>query len=597
VTYEPSAPLARYDSIVLRARFRRPVDDAYNEGPMQQRVGVLRRSAGEFTLTFRLPDSVVFAVFAVESPASDIIDDNDQQLWELVTTGEVGKPLYDALVQKQNDLMGRNWEEGLRTARAMVALYPDDPDAGSSLVVYERWVLGDRIADSLLPGHRKRFAAFQAAFAEKPDLPPRIITGMFHFAMQLDDSAAKRFWNSRLQKSGQNDAETALWEEVRLAQQYIKTEKDPRGFYQVVATDPAYFREFERVWQRVEPTHDHRLGMLAQNSLSHAIGAKDTVQLRVWAGRYHRLDPDITGGAAWLAKDMLPYPTLRDTALAWLREGARVLAESPDAYRPLTATLAAQQEANRGRAQPILAELGNALIADGNPAAGLDTLRLAASYGWNPEVLRRIAQALMARGDTAAALESYARVVVDPGTPTPLKDSIRALIPRSAGNWTVLVKNAANEMRQQVLERAAPRSLAGPLRLMTRSGEVQRLADVVNGKVTVVMFWSPYCGFSLQPLHTLGVLSQHLSAQGAQVVTIVDQPFSKDLDQTLRVWKAGDLSVWYDFRKDAQRAFTSFATPNYFVLDADGRVMFAHSKLEELPRQVTALLPGDRTIP
>jgi hypothetical protein len=77
----------------------------------------------------------------------------------------------------------------------------------------------------------------------------------------------------------------------------------------------------------------------------------------------------------------------------------------------------------------------------------------------------------------------------------------------------------------------------------------------------------------------------------------VDQPFSKDLDQTLRVWKAGDLSVWYDFRKDAQRAFTSFATPNYFVLDADGRVMFAHSKLEELPRQVTALLPGDRTIP
>jgi len=86
-------------------------------------------------------------------------------------------------------------------------------------------------------------------------------------------------------------------------------------------------------------------------------------------------------------------------------------------------------------------------------------------------------------------------------------------------------------------------------------------------------------------------LNQQFASKGAQIVSIVDQPFSKELEQTMRVFKAGDLPVLYDFRKDAQRAFATFGTPNYFVLDATGRLMFEHSSLGDLPRQVAALLP------
>ena len=132
---------------------------------------------------------------------------------------------------------------------------------------------------------------------------------------------------------------------------------------------------------------------------------------------------------------------------------------------------------------------------------------------------------------------------------------------------------------------------------MTKSGAIHSLADVVNNKVTVLMFWSPYCGFSLQPLHDLDLLNDRLVPQGAQVVTIVDQPFSKDLEQTLRVQKAGHLSVFYDFRSDAHRAFSSFGTPDYYVLDSNGRVIFQHGSLEELPRQVAALLPWRAATP
>jgi thiol-disulfide isomerase/thioredoxin len=278
--------------------------------------------------------------------------------------------------------------------------------------------------------------------------------------------------------------------------------------------------------------------------------------------------------------------------MTWLRDAARTLAAGPDAYRPLTATIAEQQATNRGMAQPILAELGNALIEDGHRAAGLDTLRLAASYGWNPDVLRSVAGALMARGDTAAALQSYARVVADPATSAALKDSIYALVPPTErAQWPQLVKDAVREMRQSVLQHATPRSLSGSLRLMTKTGDIRRLADIANGKVTVVMFWTPYCGFSLEPLHDLDLLNQRFGPQGAQIVSIVDQPFSKELEQTLRTFKAGDLPVFYDFRKDAHRTFASFSTPNYFVLDASGRLMFEHSSLAALPRQVAALLP------
>jgi len=592
VTYEPNAPLARFDSVILRARFRRPVDEDYNDGMMQSRVGAMHRSGGRFTLEFRLPDSVVFAVFAVESPGADIIDDKDQQLWDLVMVDEAGKPLFDALVQKQRDLMGRSFEEGLRTTRTLAALYPDDPEAGGMVPVFERWVLGEHIADSLSPGHRRRFAAFQAALGEKLELPARIIAGMAHFAIALDDSGASHYWIARFQKSFPNDPEVLSREENRLASQYIKGKQEPNGSYRVLETQPAYFQELESVWRKLEPTHDPYLESVAHNAFAHAMDARDTAHVRIWASRSYRLARDVPGWSDYLGKELLQYPTLRDTAEAWLRNGVHILAEGRDADRRLWATVSVQREMNRSAAQPILASLGKALIEDGHLDAGLDTLRLAASYGWNPQALRSVGDALIARGDTAAALQSYARVVADPGTPVALKDSIRSTVSRAGdANWERLVQTAAQEMRQSVLQRAAPRSLNGPFRLMTKSGAIHSLADVVNNKVTVLMFWSPYCGFSLQPLHDLDLLNDRLASQGAQVVTIVDQPFSKDLEQALRVHRAGRLSVFYDFRSDAHRAFSSFGTPDYYVLDSNGRVVFQHSSLEELPRQVAALLP------
>src|SRR2546422_2673397 len=345
-TYTPSAFLQGFDSLVLRARFRRPNDDDYNIGPMQQRAAVLHRTTGGvFSGEFRLPDSVVFAVFAVESPSGDRVDDNDERLWELLTADEAHRPLFESLVQKERDLMGRNWTQGLKTERSLAALYPQEPEAWSLVPVYERWVLGDHIADSLLPGHRRRFAAFHAGLAEQRSLPVRTVLGMLHYAVQIDvDTATSRYWLHRLEREFPDDPDVLFRRENRLWHDYAEERKDTGS----------YFREVESVWARAERNRDPELSMMVYNALVRTIVAKDTAAMRVWVPRYRRVQRRVPEMASYWGKSLLRYPTLRRDGMEWLREEARLLAEGPDAFRPLTATTAEQRVANGAASQPIL---------------------------------------------------------------------------------------------------------------------------------------------------------------------------------------------------------------------------------------------------
>jgi len=583
-TYTPSAFLQGFDSLVLRARFRRPFDEAYNRGPMQQRAAVLhRRSTGVFDGQFRLPDSVVFAVFAVESPSGDRVDDNDERLWELLTADEAHRPLFESLVQKERDLMGRNWAEGLKTVRTLAALYSQEPEAWSLVPIYERWVLGDRIADSLLPGHRRRFAEFQSALAERGLLPARTLLGMLHYAVQIDvDTAASRYWLHRLEREFPDDPDVLFRRENRLWHDYAEERKDTGS----------YFREVESVWARVEQNRDPELSMMVYNALVRTIVARDTAAMRVWVPRYRRVQRRVPEMATYWGRSLLQYATLRRDGMEWLRDEARLLAQGPDAYRPLTASVAEQHVANRTAAQPILAELANALIQDGDTAAGLDTLRLAASYGWTPAVFLRVAQTWAALGDTLQALQTYAKIAADPGSPPSFGDSVRAAFaPRASRNWDASVRQARDEMRAAVLNAANPRTLTGPTRLLSSTGEARRLNDLAQGHVTVVAFWSPNCWFSVVDLGKLQRIANQLSGTGAKVVAIVDRPFSDDLRRLLREQHAEGLPVYYDYRSDTRRAFVNFATPDYYVLDATGNVVFSHTALDAIPRQVAALLP------
>ena len=152
------------------------------------------------------------------------------------------------------------------------------------------------------------------------------------------------------------------------------------------------------------------------------------------------------------------------------------------------------------------------------------------------------------------------------------------------------MRQAHDEMRAAVLNAANPRTLTGPTRLLSSTGEARRLNDLAQGHVTVVAFWSPNCWFSVVDLGKLQRIARQFSGTNAKIVTIVDRPMSDELRRLLKEQHAEDLPVFYDYRSDARRAFVIFATPSYYVLDSTGKVVF-HSALDAIPRQVAALLP------
>jgi len=77
-------------------------------------------------------------------------------------------------------------------------------------------------------------------------------------------------------------------------------------------------------------------------------------------------------------------------------------------------------------------------------------------------------------------------------------------------------------------------------------------------------------------------------------VTIADEPMSDTLRAFLRGKHLNGLPAYGDARDDARRAFANFATPEYYVLDSSGRVVFSRSQLADLSLQAAALLPDAR---
>jgi hypothetical protein len=157
VEYRQSGFFGRADSLVLRARFRRADDIWYNHATRQVSVGYLvKESDGLFRSRFQQPADVVFGVFAVEDAAGERIDHNAGSLWELlVYDGE--RPSYDALLQRQYDLMDRDWEAAAQSAERRAELYPEDPAAWRSVYTFNRQVFGESYSDTAISTFRTIF--------------------------------------------------------------------------------------------------------------------------------------------------------------------------------------------------------------------------------------------------------------------------------------------------------------------------------------------------------------------------------------------------------------------------------------------------------
>jgi peroxiredoxin len=565
VTYRAPTTLARGGRLVLRARYRTPLDEPYQWNMRQTIAAELKpEGVGLFRASLRLPDSVVYGAFAVEDSDGRIVDSNGRRLWELLVHDREGRPRFDALKQRENDLMGRNWEQGYETARQVAALYPDRVASWSGLLFYEKLVLGESHLDSTLAAHKGRLKAFHDRLAPRASLTGDNLGWMLWYARSVGDSTLERYWRDRLEREAPASPLAVQERAIAIGYRALKDKDSVRAL-----------ADLDRLWDEAGPAH----GNLVNMGWSMAQRVGDSAGLVRWADHYlvmNRRD------SSWIATVFTRYPALREEGMRRLRRQLHDLQTLNGSRRALERTVDEQRTVDAASARQILVALGDALVASGRTTAGLDTLRLAVREGWDVSLFRRVAEIERSSGDTAGALRLLALVAADPAT----EELTGASVDSAA--WARLLQEGRGEMRRRLLDMAVRRGLPPEVRLERAGGSAARLDTLTRGRVTFVAFWSRHCGPSLEELPALERLSARLRKQGVAIVTITDERVSDDLQRFLAEQKL-TFPVYADEWREASRAFNQWGTPSYFVLDADGLVRFEYHELNQIPAEVAVL--------
>lgn len=584
VEYRAGPALAGESRLNLRARHRTPLSGESNEGPVQRTVATLvRESDGIFRGSFQLPESVVYSSFAVEDLDGNGVDHNGRLLWELLSRLSDGRPSYDALDQKKNDLLGRNWELAFETAREMTSLYPGRPGAWAELMRFQRRLLGDAAAESLMAEHRARLQEFHQELNSRPKLPADPVLGLLSYALNAGDRDAWRHWDARFQREFPDHPWTVFRRENELSRAYSEEVDGAAG----------YLAAMEPLWEKISDQNSSVHGSIIWNALHHAQQTSNPEAFLRWVERYRSHGPVTPEGMWYIATQTDRWPELRDTKLRMLREALRLLEAVPGSYRALENGVERQRQENRDRALHILAELGVTLVAAGDTTAGMDTLALAASQGWNVQVFRTLAEMQFAIGDTAAALQSMARIASDPFSPSSVVDSARRRGGRhfEPATWETLVDAGSVEMAQRILSRSVPRSLRAEVHLQDRQGRFRTLEELRGRDATVVLFWSRWCGPAVEAIPDIEWLHGWLQERGVPLVTVVDEVWSDDLDRFI-AGREISFPIYHDYEGEAKTAFNKFSTPEYYVLDRSGKIAVAESgneAVQRIAREVIAL--------
>ncbi len=326
--------------------------------------------------------------------------------------------------------------------------------------------------------------------------------------------------------------------------------------------------------------------------LQSAIASGDPTAISRWGDRYRRMTHDAPSSRAWVGSELAKYPQSRAEGLTLLRS---ILSPSDivsDPHRSLGQTAQSRQLQIDELRAVTLQSIGDALLADHQIPAAIDSLRLAAGMSWNLERFRSLASAALAVGDSDLAARSLALVAADPSTPPAFADSARTMLGRvmSDAAWSQQVAEATTTMYSRVLSRSTHRPLRGDrVRLLAPGGERRTFAQLADGHITVVAF-----GADLQragspvDLHAMQRLSATLARDDARLVVIALHPRTDRMPEAIRQRKLS-IEVYFGEYHYTDRAFDAYGFPIYCVVDARGTIRFTYSDVNQLRAQVRAL--------
>lgn len=576
--YRPSARFTGDSVLVLRARFvaaARDVPPDFEPAPAIQRMAMTRRGDGTFHVRFTLPPVAVYAVLAVEDTGAQRLDTHGGRLWELLTSDEAGDPGYQALLAASGGRVG--WDARHEAARALVAHFPDSLDAWRTLTFLNAVARGESDTASIAAS-RRALARFDSAARRDGTTDVGTISSLYWMAQGLRDSARATYWKAYVHRVAPRSRLGAQLHAV------AAVETIPRDAHSIVRALPA----LEQLWRDVgaiDPT-------FTTFGLQGAAAAKDPVAIARWGRRYRDMTHDARSSRQWVGGELVKYASSRQEGLALLRSLLAPVDVVTDPRRRLRQAANERQRELDEEHAVALQGIGEGLLADHQHDAALDTLRLSARTGWNVDRFRDIAAAALSAGDTADAARMFALVAADPGVAVSFVDSARTRLGAnvSSAEWQRALSESRVELRKRILATSVHTPLRGErVHLRSASGATETFAQLSAGHVTVVAFGADLnYKASVVNLAEMQSLAADIGAQHARVVVIALHPWSAGMLDSLRV-RHTPIDVRFDDAHEADRAFSAYGFPIYYVVDASGTIRFAYSRVRDLRAQVATL--------
>jgi hypothetical protein len=560
--------------LVLRGRLRSAEDQMYSSGRRLRILADLRRGEdGVFRGAFLLPDSVVFVAMVVEDSLATTVDTRDGELWTVVVHGPDGKPTHEALSQRQNDFMGRSWEEAYATAKLNVQLHPQYLLAWNELEFFEKALLGDKAADSLARSRQAMVDSLINRYRSAARVPSSELSTIVWRSFVKHDTSALDFWYDRLRREAPHDPQVAQLATVRLYQRYWKIA--PRTLLD----------SLESLWANVAPVHGPgTLIITTGEQVARQVG--DGKAYLRWVNRAPGEDSLFRSGAA-----LANFAPTRAEGMRRIRAALKQSTADFESDRPLTLNETEYRRVFADRRRELLATLGEALIAANKPREGLDTLSLAIRDGWNLQLLKRVASRRLLLGDTIGALATEAKIVVDPRTSASHVDSASRQAARrfSQAQWSEMRANARTVMVHEVMNRSLMRTIRGDPTMVNAAGGIQHLSILTAGNPSVIVYWSRHCGPALEALPAIDSVGRILRGRGIAAYLVLDESPSEETTRFFHEHMLG-IPVLYDFNREVATALRNFGTPAYYVLDEYGRIRFNHvNDVNDILLQVAAI--------
>ncbi|HEX9383445.1 MAG TPA: hypothetical protein VF908_08590, partial [Gemmatimonadaceae bacterium] len=356
VEYRPAVVgFALASRLTLRGRLHTAKSAAYGGAITPQSLATLTRgSEGVFRGSFVLPDSVVYVAMAVEDSSTATVDTRDSRLWDVVVYDSDGKATFDALAQRENDLMGRSWEEAYATARLNVQIHPQLLAAWNELQFFERQLLGDRAADSLAKGRSKMVRDITNRYRTASDVPATELGTLVWWSYVNGDTSAGAYWYARLARKDPHHPQVAQVAAAQLSHRYWNTA--PRTLLD----------SLEVLWPRVAPVYGPGTYIITTGQqVARKVGDRKAYQR--WVDRASGKDSLARTGVA-----LAGFAPTREEGMRRIRAALITPVADLQRERPLTANEREYARKIADRKRELLGTLGEALIATGKRREGLD---------------------------------------------------------------------------------------------------------------------------------------------------------------------------------------------------------------------------------